>query len=378
MTIPSADAESPLARTVQALPEAGDLLSLLAFLAPEPVPLAMIEAGADLLPDRLAAAVRDAARREAMYMALVGAGLAAREDDELEIDADALRAARERLDEAGRKRWAEVAAEVALQAYPKQPEQEEAAEECGRLLPHAVHAAESCAAEDVATARAASLFGLTGRFELTRGNLDEARRLLERALPLRERAQGPAHPLVAFDLTYLNGTLAKDPAERPRMVENARRALEILERAHGAGDRTVIVHVNNVGTLLRGTGNVEGARAHFERAQALAAETYGTQHPFFATITSNLGDTLQEQGDLAGARERYETALAADEAAYGVENRSVARDAHKLAKLLARLGEDAAARPLFERSLAFWAGQVGADHPFCASIRDEIAALGDG
>lgn len=375
MPLTHADAAQALARLDAQSPEAGQLLRLLAFLAPQPVPLAMIAEGADLLPEPLAAAMADASRRSASVAAPRDAGVAMVEEDEIDVEPEARRVVLDGLGGEERKTWAAAAAEVALRSYPKEPEKAEYADACARLLPHAVAAADAAAAAEAALNRAASLLGLAGRFELARERLPEARRLLERTLPIRERAHGPMYPLIAWDLTYLNGTLSRE-TERERLVENAQRALEILEAERGERDHTVIVHINNVGTLRRLAGHSDHARPYFQRAQALAEEVYGPVHPFFATISSNLGDTLQEAGDLAAARREYERALHADETHYGTDNRSVIRDAQKLARLLVRLGEPNAARPLLQRTLAFWEKEAGAAHPHVAAIREEIASLG--
>jgi tetratricopeptide (TPR) repeat protein len=57
-------------------------------------------------------------------------------------------------------------------------------------------------------------------------------------------------------------------------------------------------------------GDLEGARAHFERALAIAEAALGLDHPNVATCVNNLGSVLRAMGELEGARAHFERALA--------------------------------------------------------------------
>jgi hypothetical protein len=58
-------------------------------------------------------------------------------------------------------------------------------------------------------------------------------------------------------------------------------------RAHGL--RTS----NNLGSLLRHVGDLEGARAQLERALEISEAALGPDHPGVATVRSNLNSVLQ-------------------------------------------------------------------------------------
>ena len=75
--------------------------------------------------------------------------------------------------------------------------------------------------------------------------------------------------------------------------------------AHG-----VTSHIlNETGLYLRGRAEFAEAKAHYERALALAEEVYGRDHPSVAIRVNNLGGVLQALGNLPAAKECFERAL---------------------------------------------------------------------
>jgi len=113
-------------------------------------------------------------------------------------------------------------------------------------------------------------------------------------------------------------------AELGRTLESRNAYLDVLARQPSHRDA-----LNNLGTLLYGTGYRTAARTAF--AQAVA------RHPDDPISRVNLANVLRENGDLAAAREHYETALRLSPGH---------PEAHQgLANVLAELGdEDGAAR----------------------------------
>lgn len=373
----SPDPNAAVERVAELTPDAADLLCLCAFLDPaHPIPVAVLDAGAEALPMRLAGALHDPAARERMFDALLDAGVGGVAADELVLRPAAAAGAGERLDADARRAWAGAAAGMMERAFPADPTREEDREAAGRLLPHAVAAARHAVEEGAAPA--AQLLYLAGRFLLeARSDFLAARELLKRAVAARERAHGPNDARVAFDLNYLNGALLH-LGEWGEMAANGTRAADILEGELGPRDRTVITHVNNAALLLARAGHRGRAREWFDRALRLAEPVFGKAHPFCATILNNLGDLDRGEGNLHAARENYRRALAIDEAAYGLRHNSVARDLAKLGEVLAETGEGDAARPLLQRALAWISESHGADDIRAVQLRRVLARLGGG
>ncbi len=69
--------------------------------------------------------------------------------------------------------------------------------------------------------------------------------------------------------------------------------LEISEAALGSNHPTVATRRNNLGLMLRDLGDLEGARAQYERALVIGEAALGPDHPTMATIQGNLESLLQ-------------------------------------------------------------------------------------
>jgi Tfp pilus assembly protein PilF len=80
------------------------------------------------------------------------------------------------------------------------------------------------------------------------------------------------------------------------------------------------VDLNNLGRVLRESGDLAHARANYERALRIDEAVYGPDHPNVALRTNNLGYVLQQSGDTAGARAGYQRALRILQACYGPDH----------------------------------------------------------
>ncbi len=144
---------------------------------------------------------------------------------------------------------------------------------------------------------------------------------LARESALRELDERLAADPTAVQLRFERACLL---AELGRTLESRNAYLEVLARQPSHRDA-----LNNLGTLLYGTGYRTAARTAYAEAVA--------RHPVDPMSHVNLANVLRENGELAAAREHYETAL---RLAPGHP------EAHQgLAYILAELGdEDGAAR----------------------------------
>lgn len=372
----SSDPNAAVERLAELTPDPAELLCIGAFLDPaHPIPVAILDAGGDAIPPRLAAALLDPAVRERMFDALLDAGAGGVAGGDLVLRPAAAVAARERLDADARRAWTAAAAGVMERAFPADPTREEDRARAGVLLPHAVAAARHAVEEGTALVAAAQLLYLAGRYVLeARGDFLAARELLKRAVAARERAHGARDARVAFDLNYLNGALLH-LGEWGEMAANGTRAAEILEAELGPRDKTAITHVNNAALLLSRAGHRGRAREWFTRALQLAEPVFGKAHPFCATILNNLGDLDRGEGDLVAAREAYRRALAIDEGAYGLRHSSVARDLAKLGEVLVDTGDPEAARPYLERALDWITETEGAADVRAVHLRAVLGRL---
>jgi CHAT domain-containing protein/tetratricopeptide (TPR) repeat protein len=134
------------------------------------------------------------------------------------------------------------------------------------------------------------------------------RALLERALAIKEKALGPAHPSVALTLTTLAAANRRIGAtEGVRAMYE--RSLEIREKAFGPVHADVADSLDRLGEFLAETGDYAAARQVYLRVLDIGERVHGPDHPHVGVVREHLAEVLGAMGDVAGA---VDMALAAE------------------------------------------------------------------
>nr|WP_245848836.1 FxSxx-COOH system tetratricopeptide repeat protein [Lentzea kentuckyensis] len=362
-----------LATLTEQHPAAVQLLDLLAWLAPEPIPLDLFTNHPDVLPQPLAGAAADPLSWADTVGRLVDWFLVRRDSADVTIAHRMLQhslrnrtrtePATEDLEAARVVSQALLTADLPAEiiATPKNWPRWRA------LLPHALAVHHDLSdGSTVTTPHSAWLLDRTATYLQTHGRPDDARPLFERALALYEDDYGPNHPQIATCLSNLGSALTalgRPDDARPLF----KRALAIDEAAYGPHHPHVAIRLSNLGSALSALGLPSDARPLFERALAIDMAAYGPKHPHVATCLSNLGSALNALGRHDDARPLFERALAIYEATYGPKHPEVAACLSNLGSALSALGLPSDARPLFERALAIDEAAYGPHHPDVAT-----------
>ena len=203
----------------------------------------------------------------------------------------------------------------------------------------------------------------------------EAEPLMRRALAIDEANLGRDHPNVAIRLNNL-ATLLYRTNRLGDAEPLYRRALAIDEASLGKDHPTVATRLNNLAHLLQATNRPGEAEPLMRHALAIDEASLGNDHPNVAIALNNLGTLLQSISRLGEAEPLMRRALAINEASLGKDHPNVARDLNNLATLLLyatnRLGE---AEPLMRRALAIDEASLGKDHPEVATDLSNLATL---
>jgi tetratricopeptide (TPR) repeat protein len=401
---------------------AADLLTLLAFLAPEDIPVSLLVMHGHLLPEPLASTVTVPEAVQEAGSVLRRFSLARSAGDALFVHRRAQAMVLDAMDDAGRRRWANVAVRLIDSAFPQDAEDVRSWPACSRLLSHGLVAASHAEALHVAPEVAGRLLSSIALFLNARAQFSEAKSAIDRALALDEEALGPDHPAVARDHNYRGrilrflGDLGGARTEYERAVaidEKAKgpdhpsvathlvglgrvllesgdtleargihdRALAIDEAVDPPNDADVARDLVMLGRVLHELGEVEQAMELYARAIAKDEMVYGGNHPEVATDLVDMGRALMERGDHANARIQFERALAIDEAGYGPSHPSVARGLANLGRVLEAEGDREEARSVLEQALSIDEAAFGRDHPFVARdlmyLVDLLADIGE-
>lgn len=275
-----------------------DLLTLSAFLAPEDLPIDLLEKTAALLPESVEPGLRALDRR----------GLLRLGEDLLFVHPLVQAFAYSRLDEEERKAWADETVRAVGIAFGSHLEDLSTWPECRRLLPSALVSTKRLEEEGGGSEEAALLLNQVGLYLQRRGDLRGSKEVLDRLIVIDERLHGPDHPEVATDLNNL-GSVLRGLGDLPGARRSFEQAIAIEESQPTPDRLKIAIRANNLGTVLRTLGDLPAAVAAFERALAIDREAYGPNHFKTAIRLNNLGEALQEMGDLEEARGSYQRAF---------------------------------------------------------------------
>jgi CHAT domain-containing protein/Tfp pilus assembly protein PilF len=206
------------------------------------------------------------------------------------------------------------------------------------------------------------------------GRLDEAIRLAERALAIREQSLGPDDTQVASLLNYL-AKLYEDKGDYAKAVVLYQRNLAIREKASGPDDLSVATPLHNLALMYKAQGEYTKAEPLFRRALAIFETKLGPDHLYVALAADNLGGVYLQMGDIAKAAPLLERALAIREKTPNVDPLLIAGSLNNLAVLWERNGEYAKAVSLYQRALATKEKALGPEHPDVALSLGNMAGL---
>src|SRR6266540_3034048 len=206
------------------------------------------------------------------------------------------------------------------------------------------------------------------------GKYDEALRLGERALEIREKRLGPDHLEVARSLNnlahiyYLRGDYAKaEPLYQ--------RALAIREKALGPDHPGLASSLSNLALLYSDRGDYTRADLLYRRSLAIREKALGPDHLDVAKSLNNLANIYHGIGDYAKAEPLYRRVLTISEKTLGPEHFGVAYGLNNLGRLHLDKGEYAEAEPMLQRALAIWEKTLRPEHPFIAESLTNLAVL---
>ena len=342
------------------------LLDVLAWLAPEPIPIALFEAAP------LAEAISDP--REAL------AGLAGYSLARFDASGDAVlvhrlvqEITRGRIPAADRGNSLQIALEAVNAVAPDEADDVRTWGVWTPLAAHAEAVSRYADADEIASPTA-RLMDRLGTYWQARGQFRAAEPLFRRALAIDEKGYGPDHSVVATRLNNL-APLLKDTDRLAEAEPLMRRVVTILEAALGPDHPNVATALNNLALLLQATDRLAEAEPLMRRALAIDERSYGPDHSVVARDLNNLAMLLKDTDRLAEAEPLMRRALAIDERSYGPDHSVVAIDLNNLAQLLQATDRLAEAEPLMRRALAIDERSYGPDHSDVARDLNNLAQL---
>jgi tetratricopeptide (TPR) repeat protein len=361
-------------------PAAAALLRLAAFLAPDPIPVALFEQGSGLLdsacqllcdetgqPRPAEPAVRDA------LADLDACSLIVWREETFTVHTMVQEVLRGRIPPDRRREWIAAVLRLVNSYAPFDADDVRTWPVWGPLRPHA--AAVLAGAEAAAhTGPGSVLMSQLALYLSAKALYRDAEALKRRALAITEASFGPDHPDVAIHLNNL-AQLLKATNRLSEAEPLMRRALAIDEASVGPDHPDVAIDLSNLALLLRATNRLSEAEPLMRRALAIDEASFGPDHPTVARDLNNLAQLLHATNRLSEAEPLMRRALAIDEASFGPDHPKVAIRLNNLAQLLQATNRLSEAEPLMRRALAIDEASFGPDHPTVAIDLNNLALL---
>ncbi|UOX93554.1 FxSxx-COOH system tetratricopeptide repeat protein [Amycolatopsis sp. FBCC-B4732] len=357
-------------------PAALNTLTMVAWLAPEPVPLTLLthqrgDAGATARDPLAFADVTTVLRSRGMAevttttiqlhrlpAALLRAST--RDDVVTEDDRDST--------------WPVTAVRLLLAGLPDNPWANPPSWPRWReLLPHLLFVCAPQRAWRRVTSDVAYLLDRTASYLQTRGDPRAAVPLFQRGYVLSRDLLGEDHPNTFTSAGNLALDL-RELGEYQRARELDEDTLARSQRVLGVDHPSTLTSAGNLALDLSQLGEYQRARELNEDTLARSQRVLGVDHPSTLISACNLAADLRELGEYQRACELDEDTLARSQRVLGVDHPSTLISAGNLAISLRELGEYQRACELDEDTLARFKRVLGEDHPHTLTAAGNLAA----
>jgi len=356
----AASVEIALDRLAAQSPAALMVLTVAAYLAPEPIPLTVFSSYADQLPDPLATVAADPLAFVALIRLLRQHGLARVEPTTLALHR--LLAAILRTQPDQQPDLPSVAVRLLRAAVPDGDDQWDHPPTWRQLLPHVLVATDPNRTFTEVEEEVAWLLDHAGWYLLTWGEAVRARPLFERAVELRRFKLGADHPGTLESAS----NLARDLWELGQFEQACQLGRDTLTRCRrvlGNDQADTLRSAYHLVIALWGVGEYEQAGQLGEGTLRRCRLVLGDDHPDTLLSAIYFTTALWGLGQYEAARRLADDTLARQRRVLGNDHPNTLRSAYHLAIYLWELGQYEQAGQLVEDTLCRCRRVLGDDHP---------------
>jgi tetratricopeptide repeat protein/TIR domain-containing protein/NB-ARC domain-containing protein len=355
-------------------PAALQLLTLAAWLAPEPIPLTVFTDDPAVLPAPLAQVAADPLEWADLLTVLRQRAVARFGPDSLvlhRIPAALLRAANPATQPVGR--WPALAVTVLEACVPAEPWNRPVTWPVWQaLLPHVVVATDPTRALDTVAADVDWLLDRMAIYLHTRGDPRAARPHYERAYQQRRTRLGEDHPdTLASAGNLALGLTALGEYQQARDLD--RDTLDRFRRLLGDDHSDTLTCASNLARDLRTLGQHQQAHDLDRDTVDRRRRVLGEDHPNTLNSANNLARDLFELGEYQQAHDLDRDTLNRFRRLLGEDHPDTLNCAHNVALDLSTLGEYQQARDLNQDTLNRRRRVLGDDHPDTLASAHDLA-----
>ncbi len=327
--------------------DARDLLNQLSFMAPEPIPRALVEDEEDaLITLRKLSLVRFVEEPPNSFV----------------VHRLVQEIVRGRLAEEEAKGAFEQLVSALAKWVPNFGQDISTWDQWSEFEPHSETVFDHAAALGDSTESSYLLNGFAGFQHFRNGAYGQAELLYRRALEADENNLGPEHPDTLTSLNNL-ALLLDDKGDYNGAEPLYRRALEARERILGPEHPNTLSSLNNLAGLLESKGAYDEAEPLIRCALEARERILGPEHPNTLNSLNNLAALLDSKGKYDEVEPLYRRALEARERILGPEHPNTLTSLNNLAAFHFGKGEYEEAVALFRRAYTTSLAKLGTEHP---------------
>ena len=336
-------------------PQALDLLRLLAFYAPEPVPLTLLLQPWISPGDEVTANDAIAALRRYSLITFAGEGM-------VQVHRLVQAVTQDHMSTDIANKWKRGAADLVEAAIPADPDAPESWPVCAVLL---AHAQAVLPVYSSGMARIANYLGFSGSFAL-------ACDLWKKIADASERIAGPEDPETLSAQSYLASWTgyAGDPA---RARDQFKELLPIVERILGSEDKTTLTLRADLAFWTGKAGDPAGARDQYATLLPVIRRVLGDDHSEALTVRANLASWTGKAGDPAAARDEYAEIVPIRERVDGPEEGRTIGARANLAWYTGEAGDPEKARDQYAALIPVVKRVWGPEHPDTLELQADLA-----
>jgi tetratricopeptide (TPR) repeat protein len=352
-------------------PASADLLTLLAFLHPDAIPIEFITKASTQLSSLIQRDLRSFAGPDGIIKPLLSFSLVSRDREAGTLSLHRLVqvVVRERMDKETYRYMTEMVVRVLNIMFPESALTSWL--ECERYLPHALVCIELIQTTSMISADAVNLLTRVGHYLMERTRYAEALPIFQLALTLCERLFGSEHLLTATALYYLavvHANLSHQDMAEPLYM----RALELQKNHLGMLHPVTARTLDGMADLYHPHEQSEKFRLE---VFSIYEQLFGTDHPQTLETRNMLGVLYFHQKRYVEAAEIWNSLLVLRQQTAGMSHPDTARCLHNLGLLAAVHGDYQRARDLCLQSLAIFEEQLGQDHRMTATTLSNLAEI---
>ncbi|KAI1322280.1 hypothetical protein F5Y16DRAFT_413326 [Xylariaceae sp. FL0255] len=210
----------------------------------------------------------------------------------------------------------------------------------------------------------------------TLGKYNEAERLYQQTLELKEEVLGREHPSILGSINNLAEVL-RSQGKYEEAEKINREILRLREKVLGRKHPDTLASMNNLANVLDNQGKYEKAEKIHREALRLNEEVLSKEHPSTLASMNNLANVLDNQGKYEEAEKIHREALRLNEEVLGREHPDTLDSMNNLANVLVRQEKYEEAEDMHRRGLELREEVLDRKNPDTLTSMNNLACVLD-